>query len=786
MTRFSGGMLGVFAATAAFAAMGEAHAQSRTDEIVVTANRRDTALQQVPIAVTPVTAELIRNADIRDIQDLSLVVPALQFNVSENESSATGRIRGVGTQGSNPGLESAVGVFVDGVYRARNGVALTDLGELSQIEVLRGPQGTLFGRNTSAGLINVTTAAPDMTGFHYGGDATFGDYNEQRISGFITGPLIDNRLAYRLFAVSSKRDGFNDVVDPAGNRTDSNDRDLWSVRGQLLWTPTSDIDVRIIADASERDESCCTGVFYDPAVINGVVEAYDQSNPAIALAGLGAFGPQGIAGLGAPDFSDRTAFGNRPMLQDFSDGGLSAEVNWDTDLGTLTLISAYRDWSFDQAQDSDFSGADIIYRLQDDNGFDFEYFSQEARFAGKTGPLDWLVGLYYSDEQLRRRDAQRPGAQYGEYFTALNALLGNTVPQNVIDALASTEGGGSRDRYQQDGESFALFTHNIWSITPSTELSFGLRWTQEEKTLHQVISTVNPISVILPGATTPTSIFPIHNASLDGEATQSRDEDEWSGVIALRQQVTSNASAYLSYAHGYKGGGFNLDRDFDRDNSFPAETVDSWELGAKTTWLNGDLLLNAAIFDERFDNYQLNTFNGVSFLVASIPEAITQGFELDAIWNTPVEGLSMQGGFVYADAHYGDVAPGLLPNRQMTNAPLWTVTSAFTYERPVFGAYRGLAHLDVRYVTDQNTSSNLNPAKEQPSYTLVNARIGIATEDERYSVELWGRNLLDEDYAQIMFDGPDQFLAAPFSQTGLRGGFLGDPRTYGVTLRARF
>lgn len=166
-------------------------AQAQDEEIIVTATRRDTALQDVPLAVTPVTAEMIENSGIRDVQDLTSVAPSLQFNVSESEASATARLRGVGTQGSNPGLESAVGIFVDGVYRARNGVALSDLGEVDQIEVLRGPQGTLFGRNTSAGLITITSRAPDLNDFEVFGEATYGEFSETRVSGGMNVPIVE-------------------------------------------------------------------------------------------------------------------------------------------------------------------------------------------------------------------------------------------------------------------------------------------------------------------------------------------------------------------------------------------------------------------------------------------------------------------------------------------------------------------------------------------------------------------------------------------------------------------
>jgi outer membrane receptor protein involved in Fe transport len=286
---------------------------------------------------------------------------------------------------------------------------------------------------------------------------------------------------------------------------------------------------------------------------------------------------------------------------------------------------------------------------------------------------------------------------------------------------------------------------------------------------------------------------------------QHRSEDEWSGVIALRHEFTDRISGYASYSRGYKGGGFNLDRNFDftvvggdPNSQFDAELVDAYEVGLKTGWFEGALLLNLAVFHNEYENFQLNTFNGIQFVVTSVPEVISDGAELDMIWRTPVEGLSIQGGLAYTDATYGEDTGwvfanrnpltgeqtlALLPNAQLTNAPEWTATTSFTYERPIFnGTLMGLAYLDARYVDDQNTGSDLRASKLQPSYTLLNARIGIGAIDERWSLELWGRNITDEEYGQIMFDVPLQLG----SRGPTQGAFLGDPRTYGVTLRARY
>lgn len=867
-----------------FAAASPALAQDEDDEIVVTATRRDQALQDVPVAVTPVTAEMIENSGIRDIQDLTSVAPSLQFNVSETESSSTARLRGVGTQGSNPGLESAVGIFVDGVYRARNGVALSDLGDILQIEVLRGPQGTLFGRNTSAGLINIVTRSPDLGDFSVFGEATYGDFNETRVAAGINIPLVQDVIGLSFFGSISERDGFLGVnrdgvntllgvVNNAG-AGDTNTRGAYNLRGQLLWEIGSNADFRFIVDYSERDEECCGAQIYDPLLLNGspvtnLNAAAVESAPVPYgsgrmqwIANLGGYGPNvsaltPLGALGAGDIGDRQGFANYDYPASIEDYGASGELNWDIGLGTLTSITAYRNWRSGGGIDADFSQADLIYVPQGpDNRTDFRVFTQELRLTGEWGRLDWLVGAFYSHEEIDRNYSFQTGTQYGRFFAGLDSVVsGGTVPVGLnLDPAGGLLGAlynalltvpanvGSFDRYRQTGDSVAFFTHNIFALTDRTDLTIGVRFTTEDKELTADFNTpfnvaaqragtatafgvgafgdcnplnqpVDPTQRLIVGALRSGYCVPWLRNELDAVGyDQERGEDEWSGVISLRHEFTDNISAYISASRGYKGGGFNLDRNFDftylggaPDTSFNAELVDAYEIGLKTEWFDGDLILNLAVYSNEFSDFQLNTFNGIQFVVTTVPEVTSEGVELDLMWDTPIEGLRIHGGLAYTDARYGDdcqpvatcggwvaanrnpitgdMTLARLPGAPLTNAPEWTATGAFTYERPLFnGSLIGLAYLDFRYVDDQNTGSDLRPSKVQPSYTLVNARLGLGPPDERWSLELWARNLFDEEYAQIMFDAPlQQGTAGP-----TQGAFLGDPRTYGVTLRARY
>lgn len=866
----------------------DALAQEADDEaIIVTATRRASALQDVPVAVTPVTAEMVQNSGIRDIQDLTSVAPSLQFNVSESESSSTARLRGVGTQGSNPGLESAVGIFVDGVYRARNGVALSDLGEVAQIEVLRGPQGTLFGRNTSAGLITISTVTPDLFNFSATGEATYGDFGETRIAAGVNAPLVEDVVGLHFFGSLSQRDGFMDMNPDGANPLlgpgavndgagDANTRDAYNLRGQLLWRMSNDADFRLIMDYAERDESCCAAQIFDPALLGGSavtnLNAAGVEGAPIAygtgrtqwVANLGGYGPNVSAGnpLGAQtasggSISARTGFSNSGYAQAVEDYGISGELNWDTPIGTLTSITALRNWSASGGSDSDYSQADIV-ETGAGSGAEFRVFTQELRLTGELGRLDWLVGAFYSDETINRDFSFVTGTQYGAYFAGLDSVVsGGTIAPGlgvapvggslgtIYDALALVPGGvGSFDSYRQEGRSFALFTHNIFALTDSTDLTLGARFTTEDKSLRGSFFTPFDVSALRsatvagvegaftlpagtlapfdncnplaqPGSATLRTVMgairsgycvPWLRADLDAVGyDQQRGEDEWSGVVSLRQGLGENVSIYASYSRGYKGGGFNLDRNFDwtylggaPDTSFDAEMVDAYEIGLKTGWFGNALLLNLAIYQNEFENFQLNTYNGIQFVVTTVPEVTSEGAELDLIWRTPMEGLSFQGGLAYTEATYGpdngwvaananpitgEQTLARLPNANLTNAPEWTATGSVTYERPIFnGSLLGLAYLDARLVGEQNTGSDLRPSKLMPEYALVNGRIGIGDINERWSLELWGRNILDEDYAQIMFDVPlQQGTAGP-----AQGAFLGDPRTYGVTLRARY
>jgi iron complex outermembrane receptor protein len=828
-TSASGLMLVAVALTASAAQAQDETAPTGVDEIIVTAQRREQSLQDVPIVVTSVSGQLLQDAGVRDIKDLTVLTPGLLVTSTTNESVTSARIRGVGTVGDNPGLESSVGVLIDGVYRPRNGVGFGDLGETERIEVLKGPQGTLFGKNTSSGVINIITRSPQFS-FGATSEATVGNYGAVGFSTSVTGPFTDS-LAGRLYVAARKRDGFQDVRTGRGPRTDDTDSDqnFYTGRGQLLWRASPDLNVRLIGDYSKRDETCCIGV----QVQNGPTAAVTN--------GVGAAIGIGPAILAPPNPDDRLAFANRPTDQEIEDKGLSAEVNWVTPwLGraTLTSVTAVREWETVNGQDSDFTALDLLYRAPDADFFrTFNQFSQEFRLAGETEKVNWLVGAFYAKERLKSGEAFYFGGDLELYLDqlvrataapgsaartlGLAALTGRALGTNVVPGLAQA------DRYSQESESWAVFGNVSYQVTDKLELTGGLRYTAEDKELASFYRNAtggaaggaspnpcNPASLatnpaLATAGVTAQTVYvgyfcaPFADPAYNSLNTrQSRTEEEFSGTAKLAYRFNEDVMTYLSYARGYKAGGFNLDRvrigsaanpsgvGFPNVNTaFPAEFVDSWELGAKTTLLDRTLLLNATLFWQKYQDYQLNAFNGVAFTVVAVPEVISRGVDVDAIWRTPLEGLSIQGGVTYAESQYGDDRPDAtfqqpaggfrrLPGSRLSFAPLWSGSLSGTYEHELSDSLMLRANLSAKYTSAFNTGSDLLPAKEQAALTLVNGRIGIGSDDERWTVELWGQNLTDETYLQVAFDGTLQPQQV--------NGFLGVPRTYGATLRFKY
>jgi outer membrane receptor protein involved in Fe transport len=461
------------------------------EEIIVTAEKRSENLQDVPISVVAVNAQQIQDAHITDIRSLAILTPGLTVTSEGNEAITTARIRGIGTVGDNPGLESSVGVNIDGVYRPRNGVAFGDLGEIEQIEVLYGPQGELFGKNNDAGVINVTTKRPSNT-FGATAEITGGNFNDREIRTSVTGPLSDI-MAGRLYVGYVQNSGFLQVVNGVGpsQENNTNNRKEYNARGQLLITPSDNVDFLLIADYAKRNESCCSAVVQYPGPFQGLVNVF-ASTPALggktgALGDSPLIGQAGVTRLP----NSYVAYANQPIAQNVRDMGISGELNWNLGFGKLTSITAWRDNSVAGGSDVDYTGIDLFSYPDNGNANsnDFKQFSEELRLAGKQGSLNWLVGGFFSNEILTSRTLGTMGNQFETYISAVaSAAIGRPFNPLLVSQItgnapgATFAGTGYDDIYQQTARSFAFFTSETWNITQGLDLTAGLRFTQEKKT----------------------------------------------------------------------------------------------------------------------------------------------------------------------------------------------------------------------------------------------------------------------------------------------------------------
>ena len=781
-------------------------AAQTVDEIVVTAQKREQSLQDVPIVVTSVNAQQMQDAGVRDIKDLTIVAPGLTVTSTSSSAVTTARIRGIGTVGDNPGLESSVGVVIDGVYRPRNGVAFGDLGETDRIEILKGPQGTLFGKNTTAGVINIMTKRPSFT-LGATSEAQFTNFDGFGASISLTGPLVKDKVAARLFVAARERDGYYKSVGP-----DNNDQKFHTGRAQILFTPTETLDVNVTLDYTKRDERCCGAV----QIQNGATQAIIQ-----------ALAPGGLANpINIDDFRD---YSNRSFLKEIVDEGGAVEANWETPwLGgaKLTSITALRHWKQTGGADVDWTAADILYSptLKEDpnpGSSKFQTFSQEFRFAGSTDKLNWLIGAFYTREDL---DLHVRTVTYGtQYEQYVNALFGGALSSVFTGRpLGSTfvKGQGQNDLYSQKEEGLSLFTNNSYQFTEQLELTVGLRYTWEEKDLEtswantdggigcatalaRAAALGGPLpasgALIRAGGLLASGPYQVLCAASNSPAfgrvgtnDQHLKEEKLTGTAKLAYRFNPEVLAYASYARGYKAGGFNLDRIATTnqtvagqpttpvlDTSFAPETVDSYEIGVKNTLLDRTLLLNFTGFYQQFNDFQLNAFNGLVFSVASVPKVISKGVDADFLWFTPIDGLTLTGGVTYAETYYPKSNPlflgANLPGARLSLAPLWSGSLGVTYERKLAENLVGRAAINAKSVSSFNTGSDLDPVKNQPGYTLVNARLGLQSEDKRWAVEAFAQNLFDDSYYQVGFNA--------VLQTGSYDAFLGQPRTYGVALR---
>lgn len=447
----------------------------RSGEIIVTASRRAQTLQQTPIAVTVTTGTTIEQAQIRDLIDLQSVVPSLRVNQNQNSGATTFLIRGFGNGANNPGIEPSVGVFIDGVYRSRSAAQITDLPNIERIEVLRGPQSTLFGKNASAGVISVTTQKPQ---FESAGSisATYDNYNNVVVKGDLTGPISD-KIAFSLAGNYNRRDGYVRVINLG---TDINNRDRYDLRGQLLIKPADGLEVRLIADYSHINELCCAA----SNVVNGPT------------------GPILSAVIGKPAVVAESPFSNTILLNrlprnTIENYGVSGQIDYDFSNFKLTSITAYRRVQTTTNDDSDFTLADIIVQ---DAKTKIHTFTQEVRLTSSfDGPLNFLLGGYYFDEGIKFRNDVILGTDARGYLNILGRG-GLSAVEGIIGAPVGRTffqpGQGTSDNFQFSDRSYSIFGSVDFKPLDGLTLTGGFNYTHDRKNVTSGVVATEPFSAV--------------------------------------------------------------------------------------------------------------------------------------------------------------------------------------------------------------------------------------------------------------------------------------------------
>lgn len=752
-------------------------------DIVVTARRRDENVQDVPIALTVINEELLDRTGAYNVAQISQVAPSVQL-LSSNPRNTAITIRGLGASYglANDGLEQGVGIYVDQVYYGRPAAATLDFVDLEQIEILRGPQGTLFGKNTTAGALNITTQAPSFTPEALA-ELSVGDHNFLQAKASLSGPLIGDTLAGRLSFVWTQRDGllYNVTQDERQNSQDS-----ISWRGQLLFQPTDDLRVRLYADYSDQTPECCTQVYVR------VGETLKPANLEFAALAAG----RGYVPASTDPY-DRLADVDGGILADQIHRGVSAIVDYDFGWATLTSVSAWRSWDWRPQNDRDYTALDIT--RQSANPSDQDQWSQELRLSGGSGNFTWVGGLYVFHQAVETHGVTEYGADATywlspAFYQANLAVTGR--PR--LDALLG--GYTVFNDSQIETDSYAAFAQFTWDITPELHLTPGLRYTREEKQGDYAATVTgglaNPIAPEL-SARNGVARAQAYGASLE-------DED-LSGQVALSYDVSDTLLVYGSWARSYKSGGINMAGIPNLPNGQPSltnavvepESVTTYELGVKAHWFDNRLTTNLAAYHTEVEDYQANVVDtgpgALRGYLANAEKVEIQGIELDTVAR-PNEYLDFYANVAWTDGEYASFANGPCPlervgtstvacdlsGEQLPGVSPWAVGAGGEVHGPAawFGvpgeAFFGT---DLSYRSTYNSDASVSQYTEIEGYPLVSLRAGYRA-DNGWEAFVWVRNAFDEDYLQ--------FVSVQAGNSGLVIGNPGDPRTVGFTLRARY
>ncbi len=729
------------------------------EEVIVTAERRAQSLQEVPLSVVAISGEDVAPGKIDNLDDVSYKTPNVvftQFNMGEPRIY----IRGIGSTSDSAASDPAVGIFIDEVYIGRTGGAGFDLYDLERIEILRGPQGTLYGKNTNGGAINIVTTRPSQD-FSAKVSATAGNYNYWNLSGLVNGGLSDT-LSGKLSMSAKTRDGWaKNVITPAQIVTNGDfsnspliqnsigasnggdyleDAENLNIRGQLLFEPSDRIAILLGADYA-KDKT------------NGICRH---------LQNLEAGGP--TAGLWRSEMSQAYKSDDRHCASQFDTSqqrevkGVMARVDFDMDLVTFTSITAWRNSQYDFTDDLTgvpLMDPTVFFTTPENviNGVDEEasQISQEFRFSGASERLDWLAGAFFMKEEVDRKE---------EYYTQYNAAILTQLPLAPVGDVLFTQDNTTT--------SAALFGQLDWRVTGRWTLTYGLRWSDDEKEIEQgafdlLGGNVPPTGVplILPGfGPVPAS-------------------DNWSRLtnkLSTSYQFTDNVMAYLLYSEGFKSGAFESQTNTVLAAQTPVdpEFVKNYEAGLRSAMWSNRIQFNLTYFYMDYEDLQVFQLNRSLLLRLLNAQATSQGWEA-SFSVLPVENLMLSLEYSNNETEYTDFIDANgedLAGNDLTNAPRNSAVVAADYYQPLAGGSSLNFNLSYNW-KDEYFASPTNAEKtRQPAVGIVDANMSWYSSGDSWVVTAWGKNLTDEQVLASLIIDP----------TGITSEAYKAPRTYGLTV----
>jgi outer membrane receptor protein involved in Fe transport len=821
-----------------------AHAQTApapeqaTDVIIVTATKRETTLQSIPLAVSVTSADTINKAQVRDLNDLQTLVPSLRVSTNQSSSNATFIIRGFGNGANNAGIEPSVAIFIDGVYRSRAAAGIGDLPNVQRVEVLRGPQSTLFGKNASAGVISVVTREPK---FEYGGSAevSYGNFNAIVAKADVTGPIGENAAGAIAVGIN-KRDGY---VDNLAINEKINNRDRYFVRGDLLIQPNDQLKVRAIVDYDHLDELCCAVANVKDGPTGAAIRAIGGK-----IASNSRFGDKVYSDI-AP-------------INEISNQGASLQIDYDFGKWQFTSISAYRNSKNFSDGDIDFTSAALASAYND---FSIDTLTQEFRLASDyEGPLNFLLGGYLFKEEID----QKQGVVYQKDFRNYAAALtgGAASPLSLIEAALGLPvgttfqktGTGTTEAMGMKNDAASIFGTIDYKITEKLTLTAGFNYTDDiKKARINIVSTdtfsgvdlnafgagyltgvLTPIigaanagalarsvaGVPCPAVTPPglptcnpflgltvlqfqPPFLNIPNAVESGKTNDSKTTYSF----RLAWEINDTFNAYASYATGFKASSFNLSRDsrpFAADfipgnpilNPAPSrirtaglavtnlttgtryagpEEATVSEIGLKARFPNG--AFNITLFDQQIDGFQSNIFVGTGFQLANAGSQSSKGVEFDATYR-PIKPLTLTFATTYLDPLYDSFtqsAFGDISGVKPAGIAKITLNASATYVMTLANDQRLSFRGDVYYQDKTQILDGLEGGRAAaiPYTNEINSWNGSINYSLNNGWELtaWGRNLTDDRYLTTIFPS--------VAQSGSVSGYPSQPRTYGVSAK---